>query len=181
MLKRLILVLGSFLIVTFSVLAMSALYRSVMYPEKYSNAVSSASKEYGVSKAFVFSVINVESRFRPDAVSDKGATGLMQLMPATAVWLADRMEIDFKPADLRDPTVNIRMGAYYLRYLLDKFGDRELAAAAYNAGETNVAIWLLKPEYSKDGKTLKKIPFPETAKYVEKIRNNLSVYEARDK
>jgi soluble lytic murein transglycosylase len=180
MLKRLILVLGSFLIATFFVLGMSALYKNVMYPEKYTGEVAAAAEAYGVSDAFIFSVINVESRFRPDAVSSRGAAGLMQIMPATAVWIADRTGRDFKPADLFDPAVNIDMGVYYLRYLLDKFEERETAAAAYNAGETNVLMWLGDEEHSSDKKTLRSIPFPETRKYVEKIRRNLEIYEARD-
>lgn len=119
-------------------------------PAEFDTIINSCSSEFGVDKALVKAVIHAESGYNPNAVSSKGAAGLMQLMPGTAQ--------DLKVADSFNPSDNIRGGVRYLRFLLDTFkGDVSLALAAYNAGLKNVA---------KHGGIP---PFNETRNYVSKV------------
>ena len=99
-------------------------------------AVSRESDRHGIDPALLISVIMVESRFRHDAVSEKGAIGLMQLLPSTAVALADELNVPWGgDVHLLDPRLNIELGAHYLNRLLDLYkGDVSLALTAYNKG-----------------------------------------------
>jgi len=158
------------------------LYVAFSYPLKYKNIVQKYADEYGVEKALVFSIIRAESSFDPKAVSPSGAIGLMQLMPATALMLACDLGIDGFTADmLYQPEINIKMGICYFSRMLSKFQTPQTALAAYNAGVGNVSGWLLKPQYSKDGKTLDNIPFQETSDYIKKINKNYKIYKIRAK
>jgi len=116
----------------------------------YDASINEHSRRHGVSAELVRAVIQVESAFNPSAVSSKGAMGLMQLMPATAVELGVRNPFE--------PDQNIRGGVTYLKRLLDRYGQKvELALAAYNAGMGNVEKYGDVP------------PFKETRNYVKKI------------
>lgn len=146
-----------------------------LYPNDYKAEVDKYSKEYGVSSELVYAVIRAESKFNKDAVSDRGAVGLMQIMSTTGEWAAEK--IGLTQVDLMDPDTNIHIGTYYLAYLLDMYsGDEVCAVAAYNAGPSNVDEWLADSECSKDGKTLDKIPFDETGAYVKKVMENIDKY-----
>ncbi len=151
----------------------------LIYPVKYMDYVKQYALEYDLDPYLIMSVIKTESNFKQDAVSHKNATGLMQIMEPTAFWLAEKMELpDFQYEDVADPKLNIRMGCYYINYLLSLYdGDIKNALAAYNAGEGTVMKWLSDKEYSKDGKTLFFIPYPETRRYITKITNNQQIYE----
>ncbi len=149
-------------------------FYGIVFPVKFEAEISAASQEFGVEKAVIFSVINVESHFNPEAVSSKGAVGLMQVMPTTAQTLQEQ-------ADLKDPKENIFVGTKYLAKLVSRFENLETALCAYNAGPTNVSKWLQNKDYSEDGKTLKKIPFEETRNYIQKFRKNLKYYQTRIK
>jgi soluble lytic murein transglycosylase-like protein len=117
----------------------------------YDRMVNRIARTYGVESALLHAVISVESRYSPKAVSKAGAIGLMQLMPETAKR--------YGVADPLDPLQNLRGGARYLRYLLKKYNnDRNLALAAYNAGEASVA---------KYGNQIP--PYPETTEYVPRV------------
>ena len=120
--------------------------------QKYDHLILRYSRLYRVDPFLVKAVIRTESLFDPNAESDAGATGLMQLMPATA----ERFRVD--PGDRNDPEQNIRAGTEYLRWLLDLFkGDSKLAVASYNCGERLV-------------QRLNKVPgIPETQEYVVKV------------
>lgn len=108
----------------------------------YRREIEAASGHYGVDSALVRAVMHAESAFRPDAVSEKGAQGLMQLMPATA----ERFAVD-DPFDARQ---NIRGGVRYLAWLLKRFnGNQKLALAGYNAGEASVAEYNGVPPYAE--------------------------------
>lgn len=167
------LLLGAIIIFTLciGVLRLMCLF----YPNNYKLQVSEYSKKYDVSAELVYGVIRAESKFDANAVSDKGAVGLMQIMEPTGDWAAEK--IGLEKIDLFDPDTNVEIGCFYLSYLLDMYdGDTKCALAAYNAGQTNVDKWLDNKEYSQDGKNLEKIPFPETEKYVKKVQENIKKY-----
>jgi len=150
----------------------------ILYPEKYKEEVNEYAAQYGFSPALIFAVIRTESDFDAAAVSRAGAAGLMQLMPATAAFTAGKIGMaGFEISGLYNPAINIRLGCAYLRYLADKFADMRLALYAYNAGEGNVAAWLINPDYSRDGKTLYKIPFKETRQYYKRVASAERIYK----
>ena len=130
---------------------------SYNYPMKYSSEIKRYSKEFDINSALVASVANVESNFREDVISNKGAKGIMQLMPATAEWVAGKINQDFEEERLLDGEYNLMLGSYYLSYLINYFNSEKLGVCAYNAGQGNVAAWLKNKDYSDDGKSLKKI------------------------
>lgn len=150
-----------------------------IYPAKYTDHINKYATMYQVDPYLVMSIIKAESNFKADAVSHKNATGLMQIIEPTATWLAERMELsDFQYNDIKDPELNIRMGCYYISYLLSLYdGNTDAAIAAYNAGEGVVNGWLTDTEYSTDGKNLTYIPYPETRYYITKVNNNQKVYK----
>lgn len=118
--------------------------------DSYNEFIAKASKKFGVSENLIHAVIFTESSYNPDAISPKGAGGLMQLMPKTAET--------YGAADRFSPEENITAGTKYLKFLLDRYnGDVTLATAAYNAGEGAVDKYGDVPPYS------------ETKAYVEKI------------
>lgn len=148
-----------------------------LYPEQHRALVVRYSRKYGLDASFVFAMIKAESNFSHDAVSGKNATGLMQIMVPTGEWIAEQLGEPFSKESLSDPETNIRMGCFYISYLLDMYdGNKTCALAAYNAGHANVDNWLSQEKYSKDGKTLVLIPYPETANYVNRVKNNEKLY-----
>ena len=148
------------------------------YPLKYSDEITAASQKHNVEAAVIYSIIKAESNFRTDAVSPAGAIGLMQVMPSTALFIAEKIELDgFTFGKLFEPETNIEIGTAYYRYLLNKFGDGETALAAYNAGEGAVGGWLKSPDNSDDGRIIKNIPYPETKEYVKRVEGNMKIYK----
>lgn len=153
------------------------IYLDKSYPLGYQSYVERYSQEYGIDKYFVYAVIRTESGFRPDAVSDVGARGLMQLMEDTFDWVKFRMgDEETVYYDMFNAEDNIRYGCWLLGYLYDEFGSVEVAAAAYHAGRGNVNNWLLDSRYSSDGVHLDTIPIGDTAHYVSKITKAMDVY-----
>ena len=120
-------------------------------------------------------IINIESSFNPNAKSDKGAIGLMQITPKTGEYISKMLNVD--EYDLYNPKTNIEFGGYYLKYLINRFQNTETAVCAYNAGEGNVSIWLNNPEFSDDKITLKNIPFTETNEYINKFKKTFTKYK----
>jgi len=150
-----------------------------LYPVKYLDIIENTSERFGLQPAFICAVIHAESRFKRDAVSAKGAGGLMQIMETTAEWAAEELKLtDFESNDIFEPETNILIGCWYLNRLFNQFGGGpDVVLAAYNAGSGNVSNWLKSPEYSDDGRTLKHIPFGETRGYIQKVNGNLKIYE----
>ncbi|MBE7021670.1 MAG: lytic transglycosylase domain-containing protein [Ruminococcaceae bacterium] len=150
----------------------------MLYPVRHAEYIWRYAEDYQVNPYLVMSIIKAESNFDEDAVSHKNASGLMQIIEPTAEWIADRMELqNFSYESITEPELNIQMGCYYISYLLEQYeGDLKNALAAYNAGTGNVNQWLANPEYTKDGKTLSHIPFPETRRYITRVTNNLRMY-----
>lgn len=161
------------------VVVLPKLYKSYLYPKKYNDYVEMTAKKYDFDEDMIYAVIRTESRFNPNAVSDVGATGLMQLMPDAYEWVRYRMkdERDITYEDMSSPDYNIEYGTYLLKLLYDEYGDYETALAAYHAGRGSVNNWLKDPENSSDGKILdKKIPSSATAHYVYKVMHAYDVY-----
>ena len=126
-----------------------------------------ACEKYGVEQKYIYAIIKAESDFRTDAVSSKGAIGLMQVLPHTAAEVGAKLNL---PAfDLFCAKDNIEIGTYYFKYLLEKFSNVQHAVLAYNAGEGNVSAWLKDQAYSDDGVTLKHVPFGESADYLQRV------------
>ena len=145
---------------------------SVNYPLKYDDIIIARSREYSLDPALVCAVVYSESSFQPKAVSPVGARGLMQIMPETGEWIAQKLRIpDYNADMLFEPDLNINFGCWMLRYLFDRFdGDDKKALAAYNAGAARVDEWLKRADCSPDGVTLEYIPGKETRNYVKKVR-----------
>jgi soluble lytic murein transglycosylase len=143
-------------------------YARAVYPLRYETIVRGHARNYKLDPALLAAVIYQESKFRADARSSSGAVGLMQLLPETALGIAQRTGgTSFRVDDLLDPELNVRYGSWYLRHLLDKYGDEETALAAYNAGQTNVDRW------RREGKG---IEFGETRHYVQRVEELRDVY-----
>lgn len=145
--------------------------------QQYDTHISELSFKYGVDSDLVYAVIKSESKFNTHAVSRTGAIGLMQIMPETGKFIADKLNIDFNENMLYNAADNLNFGIWYLSYLYKKFPDYKVLLCAYNAGEGNVTNWL--KQYSKDGKKLDYIPFRETRKYVEKTMYFYSNYSSQ--
>ncbi len=149
--------------------------RIYFYPLKYKEEIISASERFGVDKTLIFATAQVESNFNKDAVSSKGAIGIMQIKPSTAEFIAQKLKIT--EYDLFNAETNIAFGSWYLKYLLQRFTDEKTAICAYNAGETIVKKWLNSTEFSLDKTTLFKIPYPETSAYLKKIEKSRKKYQ----
>ena len=140
-----------------------------LFPLDYREEILAWSAFYDLEPAWVASVIRNESRFRPQATSPTGAIGLMQIMPETGEWIAVQLQLtDYSTASLNDGALNIALGTWYLRYLLDRFSDFDAALMAYNAGPSNADDWNGNPE----------LAFPETQGYIRRIHLSLPIYRA---
>lgn len=148
------------------------------HPIKYEDLVGEYSRENGLDKFLVYAVIKTESGFDPNAVSNVGARGLMQIMEDTFDWVKYRMgDEDTRYLEMYVPETNIRYGCWLLGYLYNEFGNVETAMAAYHAGRGQVNEWLADPSISADGVHLDEIPISDTAHYVRKIVRAMETYE----
>jgi soluble lytic murein transglycosylase len=129
--------------------------------------------------ALIAAVIYAETKFDPRP-STAGAQGLMQILPATAYYLAHLSGgTRFTASDLDTPSINVAYGSYYLRYLLDHYnGNEMLAVAAYNGGLANVDGWAAQANTSGGELTVTTIPFPETREYVQRVLAAQQTYRA---
>ncbi|HZK34345.1 MAG TPA: lytic transglycosylase domain-containing protein [Bacillota bacterium] len=157
----------------------STWYKRYRYPLKYAEYIQKYSAEYSLESSLVASIIWVESRYQDNAMSPKGARGLMQIIPDTARWGADRIGLEeFDDDMLFDPETNIKIGCWFLNYLLAQFPyDLALVLASYNGGIGNVKKWLNNKDYSMDGVRLDHIPFTETRIYVTTVIETMEVYK----
>ena len=148
-----------------------AIYR--IYPLDYQESIDAYGTEYGIDPYFISAVIYAESGFDEQAVSQKGAVGLMQIMPETGEWAAQKVGIeDYTEAMLGTADTNIQIGCWYLGYLNDLFeGDARKILAAYNAGPANVQEW------TEDDGSLESIPYEETENYLEKVQRYYEIYK----
>ena len=154
-------------------------FNAYFYPMKYKENIVEIAEKTGVESALIASIANVESNFKEGAISNKGAVGIMQIMPRTAEWIAGINKIKYEEDMLQSASYNIELGSLYLAYLINFFDDVQLGICAYNAGQGNVQSWLSNSEYSINGKALKKIPFKETQNYLVKVNKNYHYYKNR--
>jgi soluble lytic murein transglycosylase len=145
-------------------------YLKRVYPIHYKDIITQYSLENDIDPFLVTAVIRVESRFRPEAVSPKGARGLMQVMPDTGKWIAAELRMGkYNLEMLQDPSTNLKLGTWYLAFLRQEYGgDLVLTLAAYNAGRGNVSKWVKEDGWA-GGEDIDSIPFPETREYVKKV------------
>jgi len=151
-----------------------------LYPVRYADTVEKYCSEFNIDPSLAYAVIHTESGFDPEARSEAGAMGLMQIMPETFHWLQGRLEPDTDLPDdaLYNPSVNIRYGVYYLSLLDEMFSDDTLTIAAYHAGQNRVSGWLKDCEIPESGCTADDIPSSATGHYVHKVRKARDFYDA---
>ena len=149
------------------------------FPMPFKAAVVKRAVQIGLDPAYVYGLIRQESRFIMDARSGVGASGLMQVMPATARWTAKKIGLSNFTADqITDRETNIAIGTGYLKLILDDFaGSMPLAAAAYNAGPGRPRNWRNGP-VMEAAIWAENVPFNETRDYVKKVLGNTTVYAA---
>ena len=152
------------------------------YPTEYEEYVTKYGTEYNVEPALIYAVIKTESSFKPKAVSNVGARGLMQLMEEAFTWLKYRMgdQRDITFDSMFDPQTNIQYGTYYLSFLLEHYDNNmDLAAAAYHGGIGTVDGWLEQGIVDKNNVDVDKIPQTndKTAEYVRRTRKAYNKYK----
>jgi len=150
------------------------------FPAPYRDQLEEHARSAGLEPTWVYGLIRQESRFIEDIRSSAGASGLMQLMPATARWVARKVGMsDYSPARVTEVDVNLRLGTSYLKLVLDDLdGHPALATAAYNAGPGRPRAWRSSLARPVEGAIFAEtIPFNETRDYVKKVMSN-SVYYA---
>lgn len=151
-----------------------------MYPRSYQEYIEKYSKEYGVDEDLVYAVCKIESNFQPDAQSNVGARGLMQLMKPAFEWVQYRMGDDsgISYDRIYEPEIAIKYGTCMLSLLMEEMGDDErIILASYHAGMNAVKAWLADPAYSPDGEILETIPYSDTNWYVDKVMETKKIYE----
>jgi soluble lytic murein transglycosylase len=157
----------------------------LLYPRPFKELVEKYAQEYGLAPELLFGLIRTESAFQSGIVSRAGATGLTQLMPATAQEMADRIRRrggpDYTPLDaaaLRESEVNIHIGAAYLRYLMDRMESPLLALLAYNGGMNRVRRWRGAERNLREDLFLETVAYRETREYGRKVIAAAAVYRA---
>ena len=144
----------------------------------YKDLIVEMSNRFDVDYTLVLAIAKAESKFNVNAKSSACAIGMMQIKLETANYMQQIYGNDILTEnELFIPENNILCGVEYINYLFQKFENADVVICAYNAGETVVRSWLSDNDYSKDGKTLSKIPYQETKNYLKKVRFNQKIYE----
>lgn len=180
--RKLFIILASLLFIM-AVFSLIYIGKKTGMPDKnpYISIIEMYSEKYSVDRLLIEAVMKRESNINKNAVSAKGAVGLMQIMPRTAEEIALQLGIgNYNAEMLKDPEINIMFGTYYLSWLTSYYNNNLiLALAAYNAGIGNVDIWY--EEDPKVGKCISKIPFKETKRHTRGIVFTYKVYKGVDK
>jgi soluble lytic murein transglycosylase len=148
-------------------------------PLSDASVIREQAAEKHLDPALIAGVIYAETKFEP-RTSSAGALGLMQLLPATADYIAHLSGgVRFSTGDLATPKINVAYGSWYLRYLLNHYeGDEMLAVAAYNGGLANVDEWVAKARAAGKRLSVAEIPFPETRDYVQRVMRAQALYRS---
>ena len=166
----------SFIVIIIAIIIVLSLIGNNSKADEYYNEVVYYSEENGLRVEFVLALLYAESNFNSQAVSAKGAIGLMQLMPETASYIAERIGYS-EDIDLKNSSCNLRLGCAYIQYLSKSFNSDYLLLCAYNAGEGNVRKWLNDKRYSQDGVSINNVPFGQTKRYAEKVLKAQKYYK----
>ena len=148
-----------------------------IYVKEYEEYVEKYSNEYEMDPNLIFAIIKAESNFNMQAVSNKDAKGLMQLMYPTAEDVAKILKLEINEEKILEPECNIMLGTKYISILLDKYKNTPLALAAYNAGSGNVDKWIVEGTIKENGDNIENIPYKETNNYVRKILRDYQIYK----
>lgn len=161
----------------YSIWQQSALQK-IIYPYPHRTIIEKYSALYGVDPLFVLAVIREESKFLPQSESNKGAKGLMQLMPKTAQSIAESIgDKEYSDKDLLNPEKNIQYGTWYLASLQTLFSNNQtLVIAAYNGGQGHVKEWIKSGQIDPENIRKQDIPFKETRDYVGRVLNSYQKY-----
>lgn len=153
---------------------------SLRYPTPFRDLMKSSTKSFDLDEAWVYGLVRQESRFMHFAKSNVGAAGLMQVMPATAKWVAKRAGWhNYRQDMIHDLDTNVQLGTYYMRYVVDLMsGQALLATAAYNAGPGRAKKWMSNVPL-EGAIYAESIPFSETRAYVQKVMANAYLYSAK--
>ena len=149
---------------------------ALLYPRPYQQLIEPQAREQGLDPGWVYGLMRQESRFMAPARSPVGAQGLMQVMPATGQWVANRIGMtDYSAARLREPRTNVQIGVNYMRIVQEATGGQEvLTSASYNAGPGRARRW--RAARPLDGAVyVETIPFNETRDYVRKVLTNATI------
>lgn len=152
-------------------------YNKNNYKFEYTEYVEKYSREYNIDKSFVYAVIRTESNFNPDAVSDAGAIGLMQIIEDSFDWVSTKLgESDLCFDDMFIPENSIKYGCFMLGYLYDKYGNYELTAAAYHSGMGEVDSWIADKTVNPSSPDIADFSGENTRHYVRKIMRAYEKY-----
>ena len=168
--------------------SMPGWYARLWYPLDHQDLIVANAGRYGLDPAMVAAIVFQESSFDDRRTSAAGAAGLMQILPSTASWI-EAQEQPYPPATglpgpeaitperLIDPEINIALGCWYLRYLIDRFGSADAALAAYNSGAENVDRWIADARaVGRDFNPVLDIPYRETRDYVVRVSETSEIY-----
>ena len=152
----------------------------ITLPLRHEDIIRQQAADKDLDASLIAAICYQESKFQ-DRTSHAGARGVMQLLPSTADYIARKSGgTQFVQGDLADPQINIAYGSWYLRYLLDHYdGNKRLAIAAYNAGETNVDKWVEDAGGPGEFKSDEDIPFAETREYVSSVEEKQTQYRKK--
>ena len=148
-----------------------------LFPRPYWSDLKKFASANGLDPYMVASLIRQESEFNPNAVSNRNALGLMQLLPHVGKGVAKQEKLKhFSAPQLFTPAINLQLGTKYFRSMVDEFGGFEYALAAYNAGDDRVKDWQSQGKYRDVQEFVESIPFTQTREYVQAIMRNANVY-----
>jgi soluble lytic murein transglycosylase len=151
---------------------------SFYYPLAYKDSVFRYSGDFSLDPYLILAVMKAESSFQRFAVSRANARGVMQIIKPTAIFISSQLQMEnFELIDLFLPDLNIKMGVWYLKFLIDKFSELVPALSAYNAGPENVSRWCSDFGDMKTFDFIESIPFSETKDYVKRVIYYYAVYK----
>ena len=152
--------------------------KNEIYPKHYEEYVTEYSEQYDIDKNFIFAVIKTESNFNPDAESDVGARGLMQIMNDAFEWSFSKIsDEDTTYDDMFKPEYNIEYGCFMLGYYYEKYNSYELSAAAYHSGMGQVDEWISEGIIDTDNLNIDDIPASKTKHYIKKVMSAYTAYK----
>ena len=176
---KVLLALVLILLALFTVYHSDWFQKKYLYPYPYRDFIEQYAKINAIDPLLVVSIMKAESKFDPSANSAAGASGLMQLMPESARWIADEIGEPLGRASmLENPQISIKLGSWYIASLIDENnGNLVLALAAYNAGRGNVNYWIKAKDWPANFSDYNSIPFKETSVFVKRVLANYENYK----